>query len=105
MIAAWVSQRRLRQERRERGRGNRRLGGACSFRKQLTLTEEEDHRIVGQCEVLVVRRIEPVAGRDSVLSPLCFCSSACTTGKMTSSGSVPGLNRVSKVTGARLDRS
>ena len=45
------------------------------FRQQLALAEEEDQRVVGQREVLVVRRIEAVAGRYRASSPVCFCSS------------------------------
>ena len=47
-------------------RGTRRLNRSRGLREQLALAEEEDQRVVGQREVLVLGRVEPDAGRDAV---------------------------------------
>ena len=86
-------------KRRQGGARHRRGGGAGIRGQQLTLAEEEDHRIVGDGEVLVVRRVHPVPGEICWVSPVWRANSRWTIGNTASIGLVPGANSVSRVTG------
>ena len=59
---------------------HRRLDRARGFGEHLALAEEEDHRIVGQREVLIVGRVQALARRDRIDHALLLLQVRLTSG-------------------------